>query len=85
MNNQPELPEDVLAALKANRKIEAIKLLREHHNVDLKEAKQIVDAAMASQPSPAVRRPRQTEFGFGRLVLAVMATAIAYAIYKYVS
>lgn len=38
-----ELPSDVLDAVHTNRKIEAIKLLREHRNIDLKESKSIID------------------------------------------
>jgi hypothetical protein len=39
-----ELPADVRDAVHANRKIEAIKLLREQQSLGLKEAKEIVDA-----------------------------------------
>ena len=42
-----KLPSDVLEALHANRKIEAIKLLREHQNIGLKDAKDIIDAYTA--------------------------------------
>ena len=45
MDNEIELSGAVLAAIGANRKIEAIKLLRQEQNVDLKEAKDLVEAA----------------------------------------
>ena len=50
MNTESELPEDVLVAIKANRKVDAIKLLREHINIDLKDAKDIVDAYIRNNP-----------------------------------
>ena len=57
MNPESELPEDVLAAIHENRKIEAIKLLREHRNIGLKEAKEIVDAYAAEHPQLITSRP----------------------------
>ena len=53
MNSEVELPADVVAEIKANRKITAIKLLREHERIDLKEAKERVDAYLELHPSSA--------------------------------
>ena len=43
ISSDPELPPEVLDALSRNRKIEAIKLLRESHNMDLKSAKETIE------------------------------------------
>ena len=56
----PITPE-IAAAIRAGRKIEAIKLYREAHGVGLKEAKDAVDAADAarrgSRTSPTAAQP----------------------------
>lgn len=82
MVGDSELPDDVLAAIRANRKIDAIKLLREHRGLGLKEAKHIVDAYVSKQPSLLVNNPPQAESGIGRLVLVCLVIAIAYAGYR---
>jgi ribosomal protein L7/L12 len=47
----PELSAAVRLALMQGNKIEAIKLLREEQNLGLKEAKDLVDGYVASQPA----------------------------------
>lgn len=44
MNQSNEFPEDVIYAIHNNQKIQAIKLLREHNGLGLKEAKHAVEA-----------------------------------------
>jgi hypothetical protein len=83
MNSEPELPEDVLAAIRANRKIGAIKLLRGHQNIGLKEAKEIVDAHIERHPPSAGSRPQQSGSGFAPLVYASLVTGLVYAAYKF--
>lgn len=46
-----ELPSEALAALAKNKRIEAIKIVREHCGLHLKEAKEMVDAYSAKHPS----------------------------------
>lgn len=82
MASDSELPEDVLAAIRANRKIDAIKLLREHRGLGLKEAKHIVDAYVLKHPSQAVHESPKAESGTGRLVLGVILLAMGYAAYR---
>ena len=82
MNEDTELPQDVLAAIRANRKIDAIKLLREQRNLGLKEAKDVVDAYIDSLPPGSGNRSQQTDHGTGRLVIAVLVVAAIYAAYK---
>ena len=85
MNDESELPDDVQAAISANRKIEAIKLLREHRKIGLKEAKDIVDAYIAGHPSLAANTPPRSDTGIGRVVLVCLVLALAYAGYRFLS
>ena len=82
MNTESELPEDVLVAIKANRKIEAIKLLREHQNIDLKDAKDIVDAYISNNPYLNVHQNRQSDTGVGRLIFIVIVIGVLYTASK---
>ncbi len=50
MKSRPELPGDVLEAVHSNRKIDAIKLLRSHRNLGLKDAKHMIDAYIVEHP-----------------------------------
>ena len=43
MSIENELPADVLSAIQENNKIKAIKLLREHRNIELKKADRLID------------------------------------------
>ena len=85
MKAESELPEDVLAAISANRKIEAIKLLRDHRNIGLKEARRIVDDYAAGHPSPMFPDPARADSGVGRLVLICVAGFLAYAAYQFLT
>ena len=85
MIDQSELPEDVLAAIGANRKIDAIKLLREQRKLGLKEAKEIVDAYMSGNPAPVVSQGPRTDSGLGRLLLVALVAGIFYAAYRFFS
>ena len=64
------LPPDVIEAIAAGRKIEAIKLLREQTGMGLKEARDIVDAVAPPEAGFAEHRasPRN-DTGIGRLIL----------------
>lgn len=75
-----QLPADVLAALREGNKIEAIRLLREHTGLGLKEAKDAVDAwggASAPRLSPG-EQPRSSGAGWWVLGLVLLA-ALGYA------
>ena len=73
--NDDELPEDVLAAIRAGNKLKAIKLLRQHRNLDLKAAKQIVDVRYYANP-----RPQQSDNPLMTIAIAVALVAIAAGI-----
>jgi ribosomal protein L7/L12 len=77
-----DLPSEALAALAKGKRIEAIKIVREHHGLQLKEAKEKVDAYLGKHPSrdrqefrtPTVERDRMLPRGwwifFGLALLA---------------
>lgn len=83
MSSDTELPEDVIAAIRANRKIDAIKLLRSQQNLGLKEAKHIVDAYVAGNPSMRAVNPPRSDSGIGRLALVALGAALAYLGYRF--
>ena len=56
------LPAAAIAALQEGRKIDAIRIVREERNLELKEAKDAVDAYVRSQPAlQASLQSRQTQ------------------------
>ena len=81
----PELPAEVVAAIHAGRKIDAIKQLRAEHNIGLKEAKEIVDAYIEGHPGLEKTRGPKTETGLGRLVLIGVVIAVLYFLYRNLS
>ena len=83
MTNDQELPANVIAALEANHKIEAIKLLREHYGCGLKEAKEIVEAYEFPESSGVTTAEIRAETGIGRLVLILIISAAIYGVYTW--
>ena len=77
------LPGGAIAALSAGNKIEAIKIVRQEWGVDLKSAKDAVDAYIATQPGLAATMQeassnRQHGCFLWVLVLAAIAVAVYY-------
>lgn len=85
MNTEIELPADVVAEIESNRKVNAIKLLRSHQGIGLKEAKDIVDAYMEKHPSSARLRAPESEGGVGRILILIIGVVVIYGVYKYFS
>ena len=83
MNDQAELPDDVIAALRANRKIEAIKRLREARGIGLKEAKDAVDAYERNNPGVAGSTPELRESGANPLFILVILGIAGYLAYRF--
>lgn len=79
----PDLPQDVIDAIRANRKIEAIKRLRVARGIGLKEAKHAVEAFVRANPHLLDTPPPRSESGIGRLVLLGVAAGAAYFVYRY--
>ncbi len=75
MRADDELPGEVVAALREGRKVQAIKVLREHDGLGLKEAKERVDAHIGKHPE---RYPQPEPGSGGRFIFyAVILLAIA--------
>jgi ribosomal protein L7/L12 len=83
MNTEIELPADVIAEIEANRKIAAIKLLRAHKGIGLKEAKELVDDYIAMHPSTSLHQAAKTDTGIGRILILILGVGVIYGLYKY--
>lgn len=79
------LPDDVLEALRANRKIEAIKLLRQAQNLELKEAKIAIDDYIEKHSHLFTEGEIREETGFRGLVVASGIGVILYMAYRYLA
>ena len=77
-----EIPQDVRDAVHAHRKIEAIKLLRAHHDLGLKEAKELVDEY--TEKHPQLMDPRAESDGrfTSLLIIAGFAAFVIYMAYR---
>ncbi len=82
MDTQSDLPAEVVQALHANRKVEAIKRLRELHGLGLKEAKDVVDTYIAAHPDRVTRRAPPRDYGTGRAILIIVVSALVYSAYQ---
>jgi ribosomal protein L7/L12 len=83
MNSEIELPEDVVAEIEANRKVTAIKLLRKHMGIGLKEAKELVDAYIEQNPPASTPRVAKTDTGIGRIIILIIGVGAIYGLYKF--
>lgn len=73
-----DLPDAAIAALTNGRKIEAVKVLRREWNIDLKEAKDVVDQYLSSiSSSQRARRAPTVDTGTGRLLWLVLVIIVA--------
>lgn len=82
MNTNPDqaLPADVIAAIQQGNKIGAIKRLRLARGLELKDAKQIVDAYVRNDPA-LVRKYQAQSDQARRVMWFVLAAALAIAWY----
>lgn len=80
-----QLPADVIDAIRAGRKVEAIKLLREEKGLGLANAKVLVDRAWATHgPQKEVLNFADTAPGagnFARSLTVLLVLAAAYFFY----
>lgn len=77
-----DLPSDVKNAVHANRKIDAIKLLRAQRNLGLKEAKETIDAYARENRHLIENQRSGRESGIGRLLIIILIGGIVYAAYR---
>ena len=82
MNASSELPTDVIAAIQANRKIEAIKLLREARGIGLREAKEAVDAYIKANPHLEIDKRTGSRSPMSPLILFLLIGTAAYLAYR---
>lgn len=76
------LPQAVIEAISRNRKVEAIRLLREERNIDLKDAKEKVDRFIReNSASTATRGVPKEEGALGRFLLLLILILLAAAGY----
>ena len=76
----------MINAMRARRKIEAIKLLRESTGMGLAEAKQAVEEFQQNDSAGAAStRPSRSETGLGRVILIILIIAAFYFGYKYLT
>jgi hypothetical protein len=79
----PTLPSEAVSCLRQGRVIDAIKIVRAAHGIQLKEAKDMVDAYVASQPTlKQIMAARQAEAKtqlLRWLVIVACLVAAAYA------
>ena len=78
-----DLSHEVIEAIKAGRKVEAIKLHRQATGSDLKDAKEAVEAWERAHPYELPRRDpgRSTNI----LLWAAVIAAVAWGIYQFLS
>jgi ribosomal protein L7/L12 len=80
-----DLPSDVVEAIRANRKIDAIKRLRKHRGIGLKEAKLEIESYVRGQPQYSSLSGPKAESNSGRLVLVAFLIGAAYIAYQLLS
>ncbi len=77
-----ELPSDVMRAIAAGRKIEAIKILRESTGLGLANAKVLVDRASRTHgPKKEPHAAVHTQAGSLKLILSTVAVLLLVAAY----
>ena len=81
---QPAFSEQVLAAVDKGRKIQAIKIYRAETGLDLKDAKDAIDALfIARQKDPQIASGMVEEGGAGGLVKLLVTIAVFVGVYFY--
>lgn len=80
MNQDHGLPSDVVSAIHAGRKIDAIKLLRESSGLGLKEAKDEVDAYLRKHPSIQPPKPN-----YNGLLFFIVLLLLGFIVYQLLS
>ena len=81
--DEPQLPADVIAAIEAGRKIEAIRLLREAEGIELAEAKRLVDLYAAKNPNLLAGSELKDEGSGGTLLFAIAVVVAAYLAWRF--
>jgi ribosomal protein L7/L12 len=81
---QAAFSDKVLAAVDRGRKIQAIKIYRADTGVDLKDAKDVIDALfIARQKDPQIAAGMVEEGGAGSLIKMIVTVAVIFGVYFY--
>jgi ribosomal protein L7/L12 len=79
-----EISDEVIAAIDADRKIEAIKILRERTGIGLADAKHLVDRLARERQAQSSTVPAMTEEGgAGVMIRMVAVIAVILGVYFY--
>lgn len=78
-----ELPTEVIAEIEANRKVNAIKLLRRYQGIGLTEAKAVVDTYIENNPSSLAPGAPEAEGGIGSILLLIIGVGVIVGLYMY--
>ena len=82
--NDLEISDQVIAAIDAGRKIEAIKVLREESGLGLKEAKDVVDSLTRTRRGESGATSGMVEEGgAGGMIKMVVVIAVILVVYFY--
>jgi len=79
-NKNTEVPFDVIRAIEQGRKIEAIKLLREHTGLELKESKEWIDTYERQYPG-SIAPMRKGDSNMGIPIIAFLI--FAWLLYRF--
>ena len=83
-NSSLPFSEEVLAAVDAGRKIEAIKILREETGIGLADAKHAIDSlSRERRGDPAIGAGMTEEGGAGGMIKMIVVIAIVLGVYFY--
>ncbi len=85
MTTTDELPQGVREALRAGRKLEAIKRLREQRNLGLKEAKDLIDTYLRQHPQRGADQAFREESTGGRLLVIIVLGLLGWLVYRYLT
>ena len=76
-----QLPQEAIARLHEGNKIEAIKIVREAHGIQLKEAKDVVDAYVKTQPALQQVFAAKLALAKANFKRALLATVVLFVVY----
>lgn len=80
--NDLEISDQVIAAIDAGRKIEAIKTLREETGLGLKEAKDVVDSLVRAKRGESAGAPGMVEEGGAAgMIKMIVVIAVVLGVY----
>ena len=83
MSTEVDIPSDVVAEIQANRKVNAIKLLRKQQGLGLTEAKAAIDTYIENNSDSITSTTPEEEGGIGRILVLIIGVSIIVGVYMY--